>query len=52
LPEDYPLFRAAKYLGVAPWVLAEQNIFWQERALFFQSVEQEAEAELAKRGQE
>lgn len=29
----YPLVRAARYLGVAPWVLAEQPVFWEQVAL-------------------
>lgn len=43
LPEDYPLFAAARYLGVAPWELAEQSLYWKNRALIF--MEEEAEAQ-------
>lgn len=41
-PEDYNLFKAAQYLGVAPWELLEQSIWWQERAIMFMNTEAQA----------
>ncbi len=38
-PDWYPLIAAARYLGVAPWELMEQSIWWQEKALIAQSAE-------------
>lgn len=35
----YRLIAAAKYLGVAPWDLAEQPAWWMETALLFNEVE-------------
>jgi hypothetical protein len=32
-PDWYPLVRAAKYFGVAPWVLADQPLYWTEVGL-------------------
>jgi hypothetical protein len=42
-PEDYALFAAAKYCNVAPWVLAEQSVWWQNKALDYLSAEGEAQ---------
>jgi uncharacterized protein Usg len=42
-PEWYPLIRAARYLGVPPWELAEQSYVWQEWALAAESAEIEAQ---------
>ena len=47
-PEWYPLIRAARYLGVPPWVLAEQSYVWQEWALAAEGAEIEAQNELNK----
>lgn len=44
MPEDYPLFKAAQWLGVAPWDLLKQSYWWTDRALLFLSVENEAQA--------
>lgn len=33
--------RAAKYLGVAPWDLAEQPACWQEWGLLFEMAEEQ-----------
>lgn len=33
VPDWYPLIRAARYLGVAPWDLARQPVWWREIAL-------------------
>jgi hypothetical protein len=49
-PEWYPLLRAARYLGVAPWQLAERPLVWQEWALTAEAAENEARNELSKRG--
>jgi len=39
MPDWYPLLKAAKYLGVAPWELAEQSIWWRDIALKAMSAE-------------
>jgi len=33
MPEWYPLIRAARYLGVAPWALLERGAMWTSLAL-------------------
>lgn len=38
-PEWYAIIRAAKYLGVAPWLLMEQPAVWMEWALIAESAE-------------
>ncbi len=43
MPEYYGLIRAARYLGVPPWELAEQPIFWQDAALLVEGAELEAQ---------
>jgi hypothetical protein len=50
MPEWYPLIRAARYLGVAPWKLLEQQSTWLEWALIAESAENEAQAMIAKQG--
>ena len=44
MPEDYPLFKAAQWMSVAPWELLKQSFYWKERALLFMSAENEAQA--------
>lgn len=39
VPDWYQHLRAAKYLGVAPWDLAAQPVFWREAALAAEQVE-------------
>lgn len=39
IPDWYPLILAAKYLGVPPWELARQPLFWTEVALAAQDAE-------------
>jgi len=41
-PDWYALIQAAKYLGVAPWMLLEQPIFWQDKALIAATAEAQA----------
>lgn len=48
MPSDYPLFRAARWLKVAPWDLYEQSVYWQQRANMFEAAEAEAEQARAK----
>lgn len=48
-PDWYLLLRAARYLGVAPWDLAEKPAIWRDWALIAESEEISAEAERAKR---
>lgn len=33
VPDWYELIRAARYLGVPPWELAERPVWWRNRAL-------------------
>lgn len=49
LPDWYPLLRAAKYLGVAPWELAEQSASWMRWAIIAESAEAETEEERQRR---
>lgn len=43
LPTWYFVIRAARYLGVPPWELADQPIFWMRVALAVEGAEAEAE---------
>ena len=51
LPDWYPLMRAARYLGVAPWELLRQPSAWVSWALLAERVEGEVQEELAQREQ-
>lgn len=51
VPDWYLLIRAARYLGVPPWVLADQPLYWMEWANIAQNAENEAQNELQKRAQ-
>jgi hypothetical protein len=42
MPGWYPLIRAAKYLGVAPWELIEQSVIWQKWAIEAEGAENAA----------
>jgi hypothetical protein len=44
------LIRAARYLGVAPWELAEKSVFWMDAALICESAEIEAHNIIQERG--
>jgi hypothetical protein len=46
---EYALIRAAKYLGVPPWELAQQPRFWHEKALLYERIEGEAQQERERR---
>lgn len=48
-PSWYRLIRAAKYLGVAPWVLAEKPHTWVNMAEAAQDAEAHAQAAHDKR---
>jgi hypothetical protein len=41
-PEEYLLFKAARYIGCTPWELAKQPIVWMEWALLFESAQNRA----------
>ena len=41
-PDWYPLIRAARYLGVAPWELLNQPRVWTEWALTAEAAENAA----------
>jgi hypothetical protein len=43
MPWWYPLLVAARYLGVAPWELAQQPIFWKRVALQARRSEEKAQ---------
>lgn len=51
MPEEYTLFQAAKWMGVAAWDLAERPTFWRDWALTFMEAEGQAREQLAKRAQ-
>ncbi len=42
-PDWYNTMKAAQYLGVAPWDLMEQSIWWQEKAIIAMNAEAEAD---------
>lgn len=44
VPALYWTIRAARYLGVAPWEMVRQPLFWREWALMCESCELEAKA--------
>lgn len=50
MPDWYPLLRAARYLGVAPWDLYEQPAQWMHWALDAEAAENEAERNRHARG--
>jgi len=39
LVEEWNLFQLARWLGVPPWELIQQDEFWQKRALFYMDTE-------------
>ena len=47
-PDWYPLFRAARYLNVAPWELLQQSVWWRDKALIAQSAEQQTQEIMSK----
>ena len=47
-PDEYHLFRAARYIGCPPWVLAEQSEIWKNWALCFEAAEYRAQEIAAK----
>lgn len=38
-PDDYALFKAAKWAGMCPTVMAKLPVYWRDRALFFMRAE-------------
>lgn len=48
LPAWYPLLRAARYLGVAPWELMERPAIWMDWALIAEAATNEAQESVAK----
>ena len=50
LPDWYVLLRAAKYLGVPPWELAEKPTYWMHWALIAEYAEGQAETQRSKTG--
>ena len=45
IPNWYPLIKAARFLGVAPWDLFTRPVCWREWALMAEAVEREQDAE-------
>ncbi len=45
-PDWYPLIRAARYLGIAPWELMEKPMIWTNWALTAEGAEIEAQASM------
>lgn len=50
-PDWYPLMRAARYMKVAPWELADKPICWQNWANIAEFAEDRADAEKQNRAQ-
>jgi len=50
-PDWYAVMQAAKYLGVAPWELMEQSIWWQDKALIAMAAEHQARKILERRNE-
>lgn len=42
-PEDWALFKAAKYCNCKPWELLEQPVWWKLTALNYMSAEAEGQ---------
>lgn len=49
IPNEYRLFRAARYTGVPPWELEQVSSYWMNTAQAFESIEAEAERKLRER---
>lgn len=49
-PEWYPLIQSAKYLGVPPWELMEESLYWKERALVAMTAEAQAQEIINNKG--
>jgi len=47
-PDWYAVIQAAKYLGVAPWEMLEQSVFWFDKAIIAISAENQAQEILRK----
>ncbi len=41
-PDWYLVIQAAKYLGVAPWEMLEQSVWWRDRAFIAMTAEIQA----------
>lgn len=41
-PDWYAVIQAARYLSVAPWELAQQPIFWRDKAFLAMTAEKQA----------
>jgi hypothetical protein len=50
LIDEWNLFQAARWMGVAPWELAERPAFWLEHGLFMQQVDGEVQSGQVKKG--
>jgi hypothetical protein len=48
-PDWYATMQAAKYLGVPPWELLDQPVWWRDKAIIAMSAEQNARKILEKR---
>lgn len=42
VPDYYRTIKTAKYLGVAPWELVKQSLFWRKAAEIVEGAENEA----------
>lgn len=49
LPWYYPLIKAARFMGVPPWELAKQSIFWQDAALQVEAADSNAQIAIRNR---
>lgn len=48
-PDWYMVIQAAKYLGVAPWELMEQSVYWRDKAAIAMTAEHNARKSLEDR---
>lgn len=43
LPEDYLVYRAARYCNCPPWEIEDRDDYWLEKVLLYASADAEAE---------
>jgi hypothetical protein len=48
-PDWYVVIAVAKYLGVAPWQLMEESVWWQDKAMVAMAAEAQAQKILNER---
>lgn len=48
-PDWYTFIQAAKYLNVPPWELAQQSVWWRDRAVMAMNAEAQAQHVISQR---